>query len=102
MFHREQAKDEEEEKREQDEKDKELVKQKHAEHGDDARQDGGVFEAGDDEQKDKMEMPSAFDKDLPGEGKQIEDMTEDERLERGVALVQRAFERGWKQADPME
>ncbi|GAA5928981.1 hypothetical protein JCM3775_006700 [Rhodotorula graminis] len=31
---------------------------------------------------------------LPGEGKRAEDMTEEERNERGVALVQRAFERG--------
>jgi acid phosphatase class B len=34
------------------------------------------------------------DKPLPGEGKRIEEMTEEERLERGVALVQRAFEKG--------
>ncbi|SCV72744.1 BQ2448_4281 [Microbotryum intermedium] len=33
---------------------------------------------------------------LPGEGKKAEDMTEEERTERGVALVQRAFERGLK------
>ncbi|BGO97282.1 hypothetical protein NBRC10513v2_001202 [Rhodotorula toruloides] len=36
------------------------------------------------------------DKPLPGEGKTIEEMTEEERTERGVALVQRAFERGLK------
>lgn len=34
------------------------------------------------------------DKPLPGEGKRIEEMTEQERLDRGVALVQRAFEKG--------
>ena len=34
------------------------------------------------------------DKPLPGEGKRIEEMPEEERLERGVALVQRAFEKG--------
>lgn len=34
------------------------------------------------------------DKPLPGEGKKVENMTEEERMERGVALVQRAFERG--------
>ncbi|CDR36630.1 RHTO0S02e04720g2_1 [Rhodotorula toruloides] len=34
------------------------------------------------------------DKPLPGEGKKVEEMTEEERTERGVALVQRAFERG--------
>ncbi|GAA5979615.1 hypothetical protein JCM10908_002983 [Rhodotorula pacifica] len=34
------------------------------------------------------------DKPLPGEGKRIEEMTDEERLERGVALVQRAFEKG--------
>ncbi|GAA5864768.1 hypothetical protein JCM3774_006068 [Rhodotorula dairenensis] len=34
------------------------------------------------------------DKPLPGEGKRVEDMTEEERMERGVALVQRAFEKG--------
>jgi len=34
------------------------------------------------------------DRPLPGEGKRVEDMTEEERNERGVALVQRAFERG--------
>ncbi|GAA5849909.1 hypothetical protein JCM9279_002460 [Rhodotorula babjevae] len=34
------------------------------------------------------------DRPLPGEGKRVQDMTEEERNERGVALVQRAFERG--------
>lgn len=31
---------------------------------------------------------------LPGEGKRVEEMEEDERVERGVRLVQRAFARG--------
>lgn len=34
------------------------------------------------------------DDSLPGDGKRAEDMTEDERLERGLALVARAWERG--------
>ncbi|GAA6043737.1 hypothetical protein JCM8097_000501 [Rhodosporidiobolus ruineniae] len=36
---------------------------------------------------------------LPGEGKTVEEMTEEERMERGIALVQRAFERGLKLRD---
>ncbi|GAA5989117.1 hypothetical protein JCM11641_007602 [Rhodosporidiobolus odoratus] len=36
------------------------------------------------------------DEELPGEGKKVEEMTEEERNERGVALVQRAFERGFR------
>ncbi|GAA5898800.1 hypothetical protein JCM6882_004002 [Rhodosporidiobolus microsporus] len=38
-------------------------------------------------------------KPLPGEGKKPEEMTEEERMERGVMLVQRAFERGLKIRD---
>ncbi|GAA6015705.1 hypothetical protein JCM8202_001087 [Rhodotorula sphaerocarpa] len=41
---------------------------------------------------------------LPAEGKDIGEMTDDERLERGLALIQRAFEQGLrvhsKEADP--
>lgn len=34
------------------------------------------------------------DKELPGEGKKVEEMTEDERMDRGIALLVKAFERG--------
>ncbi|GAA6021871.1 hypothetical protein JCM10207_004525 [Rhodosporidiobolus poonsookiae] len=46
---------------------------------------------GEEKMRDKKEDE---DRPLPGEGKKVEDMTEEERMERGVALVQRAFERG--------
>ncbi|KAK4052064.1 hypothetical protein OIV83_002358 [Microbotryomycetes sp. JL201] len=90
------AKDEEEVKLERDAKDRQLVFDKHKEHGDVAEGDEHEDEFVDDEDKDVFDLPSAFDKPLPGEGKSKEEMTEDERLDRGVALVQRAFERGWK------
>ncbi|GAA5978260.1 hypothetical protein JCM5350_002243 [Sporobolomyces pararoseus] len=34
------------------------------------------------------------EKELPGEGKKVEEMTEDERMDRGIALLVKAFERG--------
>ncbi|BGP18920.1 hypothetical protein JCM10213_005494 [Rhodosporidiobolus nylandii] len=42
------------------------------------------------------------DEPLPGEGKKVEEMTEKERTERGVALVQRAFERGMRLTNDRE
>lgn len=47
-------------------------------------------------EKKMKEEKEEDDEPLPGEGKSIEDMTEEERMERGVALVQRAFEKGLK------
>ncbi|BGP37497.1 hypothetical protein JCM10450v2_001402 [Rhodotorula kratochvilovae] len=45
--------------------------------------------------EDRMRRENEEDEEpLPGEGKKPEEMTEEERMERGVALVQRAFERG--------
>lgn len=34
-------------------------------------------------------------KPLPGDGKSVEEMSQQERDDRGVALIQRAFERGF-------
>ncbi|GAA5836891.1 hypothetical protein JCM11251_005815 [Rhodosporidiobolus azoricus] len=39
------------------------------------------------------------EKPLPGEGKSLQEMTETERMDRGVRLVQRAFERGLRLRD---
>lgn len=47
----------------------------------------------------KQEPQSVLKQELPAEGKRKEDMTDDERLERGLALVQRAFERGMERAN---
>ncbi|KAM0787999.1 hypothetical protein ACM66B_006200 [Microbotryomycetes sp. NB124-2] len=97
MIHPGKVKDDHEAKLERDAKDKQLVAEKHEEHGDNvANGDDETAVDDDDEKEGVFDLPSAFDKPLPGEGKSKEEMTEEERLDRGVALVQRAFERGWK------
>lgn len=76
--------DPEQAEKEQEEKDAMLVKKKHEEHGD--------------EPHSSHEEPPKFqrNKSLPYEGKSVDEMTADERDDRGVALVLRAFERGLK------
>lgn len=53
-------------------------------------------------EKDEHEEPIDVNKEekegggerLPGDGKRVEEMSEDEKMERGLALVARAWERG--------
>lgn len=80
----------EEEKREKEKRDREVVKQKHKEHGDEPQD----LKHGSQRASDLKLAELSLDRPLPADGKQIEDMTEDERMDRGVALMQRAFERG--------
>lgn len=74
-----------------------MVKEKHEQHADSSHPTGGD---NDGEEKEEVEKSgakgrSSLDKPLPGDGKSVEEMTENERDDRGVALVQRAFERGF-------
>lgn len=60
------------------------MKEVHEEHGDEPRPA-------------HEESPKfGRNKELPHEGKKVEEMTEQERDDRGVALIVRAFERGMK------
>lgn len=78
-------KSESEDEKEQDEKDVQAVKEKHAEKGD---------TPGDPAEQRQKAAARLFDQPLPGDGKKHEELSEDERMERALALVQRAFERG--------
>jgi len=40
------------------------------------------------------EQHQVEDDSLPGDGKKVEEMTDEERMERGLALVARAWDRG--------
>lgn len=81
----------EEEEREKDARDREMVQQKHREHGDEQ----GKLEHSGGDRPDELKLAElSLDKPLPGDGKSKEEMDDDERLDRGVALMQRAFERG--------
>lgn len=98
VFTKGETKSPEEEKLEKDESDKQMVKEKHEQHADSCRPTEG-----DNDQEEKAEVESSgakgrssLDKPLPGDGKRVEEMTEKERDDRGVALVQRAFERGFR------
>lgn len=68
---------------------KEETDEGRAAHDDEVRE-------GERELRDKKERSG---QPLPGEGKSVEEMTEDERMQRGVALVLRAFERGLSMRD---
>ncbi|KAK4050539.1 hypothetical protein OIO90_005006 [Microbotryomycetes sp. JL221] len=90
------AKSKEEAQAKEAQQDVELVQKKHREHGDEPGEMHSQGEVDGSDVKGIYDLPFAFDKPLPGQGKNIKDMTEEERLDRGVALVQRAFERGWR------
>jgi hypothetical protein len=97
VFTKGEVKSPEEEKLEKDESDKQMVKEKHEEHADSSHPTEGDH---DEEEREQVEKSGAkgrrsLDKPLPGDGKSVEQMTEEERDARGVALVQRAFERGF-------
>lgn len=78
-----------EKEEEQDQTDARRVQDEEHDEGDSNHQ----REVDDDDEKVRRRRQEK-DEPLPGEGKRVEDMTEEERLERGVALVQRAFQRG--------
>lgn len=97
VFTKGEVKTPEEEKLEKDESDKQMVKEKHAAAGDTSRRTEGDHDS---EEREEVEQSggqgnSRLSKPLPGDGKSVEEMTEQERDDRGVALVQRAFERGF-------
>ncbi|SCZ91872.1 BZ3500_MvSof-1268-A1-R1_Chr5-3g08190 [Microbotryum saponariae] len=90
------GKTEEEEKKEEREKEEKLVQNQRVELEKKQDEDSSSSDShseSDEEDRGKKHRRKLTNK-LPGEGKKVEDMTEDERTERGVALIQRAFERG--------
>ncbi|SGY66108.1 BQ5605_C004g02625 [Microbotryum silenes-dioicae] len=92
------GKTEEEEKKEEREKEEKLVQNQRVEMEKKQDEDSSSSDSHsefDEEDRGRKHRRKLTDK-LPGEGKKVEDMTENERTERGVALIQRAFERGLK------
>ncbi|GAA5847463.1 hypothetical protein JCM3766R1_005354 [Sporobolomyces carnicolor] len=85
----------EEEKAEQDALKREKIVSLEA-HDRHDRHDGD----GDGDDPRDHESRQREEKTLPGEGKKVEDMTEDERMDRGIALLVKAFERGLTTTKP--
>ncbi|GAA5937090.1 uncharacterized protein JCM15063_000153 [Sporobolomyces koalae] len=87
----------EEEKAEEDEKEREKIRAHEAEYR--SPRGYGLGEGKKREKETRRRNGTNAESDdedtiLPGEGKQVEDMDEEERMDRGIALLVKAFDRG--------